>query len=344
MTSHYPYPIKIAGGLGSPYSIKMRAVLRYRRFPHQWVYRNSSFDDLPAPSVLLLPALSFPDESGSYPDAMVDSSPLIMRLEDLEHDRSLVPVDPVVAFVDYLLEDFGDEWVTKAMYHYRWFYELDVAKAQVLLPLDLDQQVPSERLEQFSDYITDRQKGRMALVGSTEANRPIIEASYERLLDLLAARFSELPFLLGSRPGRGDFGIFGQLSQLIGFDPVPRAIAEERAPRVVHWTMATDDLGWLPTKGDGGWIDRADLGRALGPVLEEMGATYAPFMIANSEALATGASELVCIIVGREYRQEPFKYQGKCLEWLRDEYAKLSEPDRVFVERLIEGTGLETLF
>ena len=53
---------------------------------------------------------------------MIDSSPQIMRLEELVPGRSLVPTDPVVAFLDHLLEDYGDEWVTKQMFHYRWWY------------------------------------------------------------------------------------------------------------------------------------------------------------------------------------------------------------------------------
>ena len=116
------HPVKIGGSYGSPYSMKMRAVLRYRRIPHQWIPRDSEFDDLPEPSVRLQPTLAFPDEMGNYPDSMVDSSPQIMRLEGLEAERSVVPADPALAFLDHLLEDFADEWCTKMMYHYRWHH------------------------------------------------------------------------------------------------------------------------------------------------------------------------------------------------------------------------------
>jgi glutathione S-transferase len=308
------------------------------------VPRDSPWDDLPPAPVRLMPTIAFPTATGTYTESVVDSSPLIDRLEQRHHRRSLVPTDPVVAFVDAVVEDYADEWVTKAMYHYRWTYPDAIAKAGALLPLDHDLQLSSERWAMASAYITERQIGRRALVGSTEANRPIIESSYLRLLNTLQHSIAERLFLVGDRPGRGDFGLFGQLSQLAGWDPPSARLAAEQAPRVVTWTMRADDLSWLPVDGDAGWVGRDALGAPMLALLAEIGRTYAPFMVANAAALDAGADEVVCSIDGAEYRQGPFKYQGKCLQWLRQRYDALGHGARPDVDRLLDGTGCEQLF
>ena len=57
-----PHPLKLGGAYGSPYTLKMRAVLRYRRIPFTWVLRDSKWDDLPPVPVRLIPVIAFPDE------------------------------------------------------------------------------------------------------------------------------------------------------------------------------------------------------------------------------------------------------------------------------------------
>jgi hypothetical protein len=150
-------------------------------------------------------------------------------------------------------------------------------------------------------------------------------------------------FLLGERPGRGDFGLFGQLRQLVGWDPESARIAIARAPRVANWVDMTDDLSWWATTGDNGWVGRDEIPTTTIALLHEIGRTYAPFMIANAKALQAGTGEMVCEIDGQEYRQGPFAYQGKCLTWLREEYAALSPGDRAATDTLLAGTGCDQL-
>ncbi len=346
MTAHR---LVLAGQYGSPYSLKMRAVLRYRHIPFRWVLRDSKWDDLPEVPVRIVPVIVFPDADGRCDEgrgeAMVDSSPQIMRLERQYEGRSVVPGDPALAFIDGLIEDFADEWLTKAMYHYRWAYEPDIAKAGKLLPLSQDLQMDSAEVEGFYEFITTRQIGRRALVGSTDNNRPVIEGSYRRVLDILRRVFDERDFVLGDRPARGDFALFGQLSQLVRLDPTPTAVAVDRAPKVINWVDRVDDLSWLsvPDSENGGWLEGDNLGPCV-DLLHEAGRTYAPFMLANAAALSSGADEVVCEIAGHQYRQAPFKYQGKCLAWIRDDYNSLTATDRAHVDTILTGTGCETLF
>jgi hypothetical protein len=151
------------------------------------------------------------------------------------------------------------------------------------------------------------------------------------------------PFLMGERPGASDFAVYGQLSQLAKFDPTPAALTLERAPRVHAWVDLIDDLSGLePTEAE--WIGRDRLAERLRQLLTEVGRVYAPFLVANAWALARGREELEAVIDGRPWKQKPFPYQGKCLQWLVERYASLATDDRGAVDALLAGTGCEVLF
>lgn len=340
-----PPPIKIVGVFASPYSRKMRAVLRYRHIPFAWVPQDSpDAVALPKPDVPVIPVLAFPDAGGAYTEVMTDSSPQIMRLEAMYAGRSLVPPDPVVAFIDLLLEDFADEWVTKMMYHYRWYYEGAIDKAGKMLPLQADITLPDDLWERATDYITRRQIDRRALVGSTDENRAVIEDSYVRLLGLLDAHLHDHHFLFGSRPARADFGLHGQLTQLTWWDPEAVEIAVRESARTCVWVDRNDDLSWWPVDEDDGWVDRDGIAPTTLALLDEAGRTYAPFMLANAAAFDADDEMMHCTIDGRSYSQGRFKYQRKCLQWLREAHAALDDADRRAVDGILAGTGCEALF
>src|SRR5471032_1416957 len=115
-------PIALSGAPGSPYTRKMLAVLRYRRIPYRFLPRSGpALKGLPRPKVQLLPTFYLPNATGEL-EAVVDSTPIIRRLEAECPGRSVIPTDPGLAFIDQLIEDYADEWLTKAMFHYRWAY------------------------------------------------------------------------------------------------------------------------------------------------------------------------------------------------------------------------------
>jgi glutathione S-transferase len=335
--------LRIVGAPGSPYSRKLRAVLRYRRIPHAWVIRGSPESaGLPKPRVELLPQLVVAGANGE-PEARVDSTPLIRELEESHPGRCVIPPDPVLALVDALLEDYADEWLTKAMFHYRWSFALDVAKASAILPRWSDTRAAEDRAAALGEQFAQRQIDRLAVVGSNATTAPVIEASYRRLLRLLDAHLGASRFVLGGRPAASDFALYGQLTQLAGFDPTPGAIALETAPRVVAWVDVVEDLSGLePCDAD--WTARAALPKGLHDLLAEVGRVYAPFLRANADALARGLERVETEIDGRPWVQQPFPYQGKCLGWLRAQREALAAADRRALDALLAGSGCEALF
>ena len=338
--------LPIRGVPGSPYTRKMLALLRFRRIPYRFLQSAADAAGLPEPKVGLIPIFYFADETGEV-SAEVDSTPIIRRLEDEYNGRSVIPRDPALAFLNYLLEDYGDEWLTKAMFHYRWYYEADIDMAGSVLPFYQGVNQADEQIAVAKQMFSERQISRLYVVGSNDTTAPVIEDSYRRFLSCLNEHLKLHPFLLGDRPGSGDFACFGQLTQLAQFDPTPAALTAREFPRVHAWVSKVEDLSGLDVSGDGaadpGFVDADELPPTLKHLLSEVGRTYVPVMLANAQALDQGAEKVVCEVEGREWVQEPFPYQGKCLQWLRVEYARLDEADRARVDGVLAGTGCAAL-
>ena len=333
--------LPVRGSPGSPYTRKMLALLRYRRIPYRFLQGVQDAEGLPKPKVGLIPIFYFADAAGEV-TAEVDSTPIIRRLEEEYPGRSVIPADPAAAFLNYLLEDYGDEWLTKAMFHYRWYYDADIEMAGSVLPHYADVTQPDALMQQAKKVFSERQISRLYVVGSNDTTAPVIEDSYRRFLSSLNEHLKNLPFIMGRRPGSADFACFGQLTQLVQFDPTPAAIAAAGFPRVHAWVSKMEDHSGLDPTEDG-FVDPDAFPDTLKAILTEVGRTYVPVMLANGRALDQGADRVEAEVDGKPWIQEPFPYQGKCLQWLRVEYARLDETDRTRVEGMLAGTGCETL-
>ena len=331
--------IALRGSPGSPYTRKMLAVLRYRRIPYEFI--QSEREDLPKPRVGLIPIFYFPDNQGAL-QAEVDSTPIIRRLETEYPGRSVMPEDPVIGFINYLLEDYGDEWLTKAMFHYRWYYRDDIELAGSVLPHYQDVSQPDETIAQMKQMFSERQISRLYVVGSNDTTAPVIEDSYRRFLECLNEHLKTWPFLMGTRPGSADFACFGQLTQLTQFDPTPAKVAAADFPRIHAWVSKMEDQSGLQAES-ATFVTTDDFPATLTALLIEVGRTYVPVMLANAAAIDQGLDKVETEVEGRQWVQEPFPYQAKCLHWLRSEYARLDDEERRQVDALLAGTGCEML-
>ena len=178
-------------------------------------------------------------------------------------------------------------------------------------------------------------------MGSNDTTAPVIEESYRNFLALLNRHLTDFPFLLGETPSSADFACFGQLTQLVQFDPTPAKIAADNFPRVHAWVSKIEDMsGWEVTNDH---FSREQIPESVRSILAEIGRTYVPVMLANGEALDRGESQMETEVAGQPWEQEAFPYQGKCLQWLRIEFARLSQEDRSDLMAILDGSGCEAL-
>ncbi|MCR9278711.1 MAG: glutathione S-transferase [Pseudomonadaceae bacterium] len=335
-------PLRFKGVPGSPYTRKMLAYLRYRHIRYELLLgtRDESLG-LPSPKVGLIPVFYLPNDAGEI-EAVVDSTPLIRRFESEFDGRSTIPTDPAIGFLNYLIEDYADEWLTKAMFHYRWHFDADIKMAGTILPRWAGINDPEAELQKRSAYVSERQISRLYVVGSNDTTAPIIEASYLRFLEIMDSLIEKQLFVLGRRPSSADFGIYAQLTQLAKFDPTPAAICMERAPRVHAWTDIVDDLSGHPGEEES-WIDHDEARQSLKPLLSEIGRVYAPALLANASAMQKGEKTMTATIDGQHWEQPVFPYQAKCLQWINEGYRRQDAAVQSQIDSLLADTGCESL-
>jgi glutathione S-transferase len=320
---------RIFGVEPSPYSVKVRSYFRYKQLPHEWITRDANtqaeyqkFAKLP-----LIPAVATPTGEG-----LQDSTPILEKLELLHPEPSIHPEDPALRFLSALVEEFGDEWGNKWMFHYRWARDVDRAAASEFIARTMMPGLGGEDLARAAAGIRERMVKRVWFVGSSEQTAPAIEASYRDTLGILEAHLAQRPFLFGGRPAFGDFGLWGQLYEC-WTDPTPGAILRERAPRVAAWVERM-----LEPESVGPFEQRDALLPTMLPLLErQVGRLFLPWSDANARAIAAGSEEFSVELAGRTWTQKPQKYHARSLAELRRRYVSI--PDKDALDPILERSG-----
>lgn len=320
-------PFRLYGAELSPYSVKVRSYLRYKDIPFEWIQRGQSrqeeftrYAKLP-----LIPLLVDADET-----VLQDSTPIIEALEAQFATPALQSPDAGLAFLSALLEDYADEWLNKAMFHYRWTYPADQESAakRILAMMFEGGEAPAG----LEDSVRARMTGRLHHVGSSPETLPIIEASFTRAATALEKILTGRAYVFGGRPCLADFGLVGQFAQLLS-DPTPGALLKERAPNLVRWVdrMENPDVQGEFVSFAHAAEDVAELMRA------EVAAVYLPWMVANANAVADDESNVRAEVEGGLFTQKPQRYAAKALAELRKKHRLAA--DHAGLEALLRETG-----
>jgi glutathione S-transferase len=312
---------RIFGSEMSPYSVKVRSYFRYKGLPHEWLERGpSNIAEYQKHAKLpLIPLVITPEGQG-----LQDSTPILEAMEAQHPEPSIHPADEVLAFLSALLEEFGDEWGNKWMFHYRWARPADQDSAGERIARSINPDAAGAALAQLTAGVKERMVGRVWFVGSSPATAPLIEASYRDALEILEKHFAARPYLFGARPAFGDFGLWGQLYEC-WTDPTPGALLRKDAPRVASWVERM-----LAPKAEGEFEGWDALAPTLLPLLErQVGLLFLPWSDANAKAIAAGEEEMSARMPLAVWRQKPQKYHARSLGELRRKYAAVADKARL---------------
>ncbi len=320
---------RIYGAELSPFSVKVRSYFRYKNIPHEWIIRSADkmeefgkYAKLP-----LIPAVATPEGDG-----LQDSTPIIEKMEARFPQPSIHPSDPALAFISALVEEFGDEWGNKWMFHYRWARPADQDSAAGRLARTMLPGQEDAQYDEMSAQIKARMIDRVWFVGSSEKTAPQIESTFAEFLAQLDAHLASRSYLFGAQPAFGDFGLWGQVYNA-WTDPTCKALIESSTSHVVPWIARM-----LTPSSEGEFEAWSALEATLLPILtDHVGGLFLPWSDANATALAGGEEEYSVAIRSGEWTQKPQKYHARSLAALRARYGAVV--DKSMLDPILEAVG-----
>ncbi|MCW8196018.1 glutathione S-transferase [Proteobacteria bacterium 005FR1] len=266
--------------IGSPisyYTGKARAYLRFKKIPFEEVLSSREvYEQLIVPRVgyPIIPVMVTEDDK-----TLQDTTDIIDYLEARYPEPSIYPATPRQKLVSLLMEIYGDEWLVIPAMHYRWnlpenreyaYRQFGATSAPEKSPEE-QRQIGFDRAQHFA--------GMVPRLGATEHNRDAIEKSYLQLLSDFDAHLAEYPFLLGTRPSIGDYGLIGPLYAHLWLDPASGKIMEAHAPRVVQWVKRVHE----PQEHGGEFLPNDEVPKTLFPMLARMFNEHLPVLMSTMD-------------------------------------------------------------
>lgn len=320
---------RIIGAEMSPYSVKVRSYFRYKAIPHHWILRNaaSQAEYEKYARMPIIPLVITPEGTG-----IQDSTPIIDAMEKLYPEPSIHPDDTIANFVSALIEEFGDEWGNKWMFHYRWARDVDQRASAGRIARMRGPKAGEAEHDAFTDQVRTRMVGRVWFVGSNETTAPQIEEGFRDMIGLLDDHLASRPYLFGGRPAFGDFGLWGQFYEL-WTDPTAGALIEGNAPHVLDWIHRM-----LWPRAEGAFESWTALAPTLMPILvKQVGKQFWPWTLANETALREARDEFSVALGDRMWTQKPQKYHARSLGMLRVKYAEVT--DKSSLDMVLAAAG-----
>ncbi len=329
----------------SPYSCKLRTYMNYKAIPYKRMRINfeTYFNIIPAKvGMSIMPVIITPDD-----EVMQDTTPIIQEFEETYSANSCTPTDPRLAFIMWLLEDFGDEYLTRFSMHYRWGNDISRNTLSHRLGRSMSFGNVNMHASKVAPMILARQAGFDKPLGLDKAeSRESLDGQFIDLLNILDQHFSQYQFLLGDKPSVADFALYGHLYAHMLQDPFSAEIMESNGSRTCNWIETISELGdtrgFIGQTEFGDWINLDEaVPETLKKLLTFVGKTYIPFATGTALATHEGRKEFDAKVYDLETSFMTFQYRAWSFENVQNHFVALNDKDKKLVDELLIATEVQ---
>ena len=344
----------------SLYSGRARSYLIKYQIPFQELstgHESFKAEVLPKGKLATIPTLVTPEGE------VIRDGAAIIEYFEAANDRPSRPTGPKQRIISALFDVIGTDGLLRPAMHYRWNFPEDNL-AFVRYHFLHSQRDTPERSEK-TEAMMNRMRHAAMIFGVTEQTEAVVESLYLDYLEALNTHFEQYPYLLGWRPSIGDFGLIAPMYAHLGRDPHPANLMQQRAVSVHRWVERMNRCDQdVPEFFNAGtdFVEDDVVPESLMAVLRVLAEDFVPETLAAADAingwLAENKPEAGAPAVGR-LAQAPgtatFGLRGKTIEALaqphrfyllqrvQDDYASLSEIDKVGVDAVLGESGMAAI-
>ena len=344
----------------SLYSGRARSYLIKHQIPFQELstgHESFKTEVLPKGKLATIPTLVTPEG-----EVIRDGAAIIEHFEAAS-GRPSRPTGPKQRIISALFDAIGTDGLLRPAMHYRWNFPEDNL-AFVRYHFLHSQRDTPERSEK-TEAMMNRMRHAAMIFGVTEQTKAVVESLYRDYLEALNTHFEQYPYLLGGRPSIGDFGLIAPMYAHLGRDPHPAKLMQQRAVSVYRWVERMNrydqDVPEIFNAGTD-FVEDDVVPESLMAVLRVLAEDFVPETLAAADAingwLADNKPEAGTPAVGR-LAQAPgtatFDLRGETIQALaqphrfyllqrvQDDYASLSEAEKVGVDAVLGESGMAAI-
>lgn len=323
----------------------VEAAARYMRIPHEALPKSPDVRErLEARAgTHLIPVMETPE------GWVIHDSTYIIQLFDMRFpDRAVIPHTPAQRVLCRVIDDWIDEWFTRAALHFRWVTDEGAREGAMAIARDLggaprDREPSADEqamVQAVADFILPWGRKAMGVMAAGPDHQEKLRAEFAAFLKLLEAHYAVMPGLFGERLSMADLKILGAMKAHFISDSVARAFVEEHAPGLIGWTEST----WERVDEGEAWLAGDAIPETLEPLFPLLLDGFGVFLPENRRAVETGEKWTEFKLAGQSLRILTRPDAEKARQAIMAEIASMTPGDAKAARAALASRGLLFLY